>query len=311
MTYDEGLRLFKSANYRAAAEQFAAVTEADENNHQAWNALGICLSKLGEYENAGTCFDNAVMLAPDNPTYRKNQAGNEKKRQSRPALELDDDHKTTGDEIKKTPVDDLIWKGVKIVGGALFAFIIFCVLISIAIPHTPQSDQAAFNAGKATGEGIGDAYHATKSIVVKPTPSSDESAIYDAIFLDKGKEYFEIMSTGSDNIIRAASNEDYNGLKYYSSDTLSKIRVIKEDIDDLKVSSKIQPVFPGFISLLDKSETAYSLMNQGATYALSGDFNSANSKLQQATRQINELKGQMQEYNQLVETQIQQIKEQQ
>lgn len=99
MSYDEGMKLFKSGNYRAAAEQFATVTEADENNHKAWNALGICLSKIGEYEQAAVCFDNAVTLAPENATYLKNQAGNEKKRMiAEPDLELD-----VGPAVKSQP----------------------------------------------------------------------------------------------------------------------------------------------------------------------------------------------------------------
>lgn len=90
MSFDGGMALFKSAQYRAAAEQFALVTEEDENNHKAWNALGICLSKVGNYDQAATCFDNAVTLAPDNATYKKNRAGNEKKRVKDDDLELDD-----------------------------------------------------------------------------------------------------------------------------------------------------------------------------------------------------------------------------
>ena len=76
MTYDEGMSLFKTANYRAAAEQFADVTEADENNHKAWNALGICLSKTGQYDQADVCFENAVTLDPSNVTYKKNRDNN-------------------------------------------------------------------------------------------------------------------------------------------------------------------------------------------------------------------------------------------
>jgi hypothetical protein len=90
MTFDDGMRLFKSGDYSGAAHEFVGVTEKDENNHKAWNALGICLSKTGEYETAATCFENALAIAPDNATYKKNQVGNEKKRQAEPDLSLDD-----------------------------------------------------------------------------------------------------------------------------------------------------------------------------------------------------------------------------
>jgi len=88
MTYEEGLTHFKSGDYVMASEAFASVTELDENNHKAWNALGICLSKTGEYESAGTCFDNAVTLAPENITYKKNQAGNAERIQKGPLFEV-------------------------------------------------------------------------------------------------------------------------------------------------------------------------------------------------------------------------------
>jgi hypothetical protein len=91
MSFDEGMKLFKTSNYRAAAEQFASVTELDENNHKAWNALGICLSKTGEYESAATCFDNARAIVPENATYKKNQAGNAGKIQKEPDLELENE----------------------------------------------------------------------------------------------------------------------------------------------------------------------------------------------------------------------------
>lgn len=137
MSYDEGMKLFKTANYRAAAEQFAEVTEADENNHKAWNALGICLSKIGEYEQAAVCFDNAVTLAPENATYLKNQAGNEKKRMiAEPDLELDSSpspvqaarrqvtHRSTGSTLVK-----LVKYGV---GGVICLFVLLIGLVFVA-----------------------------------------------------------------------------------------------------------------------------------------------------------------------------------
>ncbi|MDX8550067.1 YIP1 family protein [Methanospirillum sp. J.3.6.1-F.2.7.3] len=72
MSFDEGLRLFKSANYKASSEQFAAITKTDENNHKAWNALGICLSKLGQFDDAFSCFEKALKLDPGNERYEKN-----------------------------------------------------------------------------------------------------------------------------------------------------------------------------------------------------------------------------------------------
>lgn len=79
MTFEEGIVLFKSGDYRAAVEQFLAVTELDKNHHKAWNALGICLSKTGQHEDAAECFENALTLSPNNEIYLKNKTRNESK----------------------------------------------------------------------------------------------------------------------------------------------------------------------------------------------------------------------------------------
>ena len=77
MTFQDGVTLFKSGDYSAAAEHFHQVTQENEKNHKAWNALGICLSKMGRYSDANTCFTYAIRLGPDNDTYKKNKRNNE------------------------------------------------------------------------------------------------------------------------------------------------------------------------------------------------------------------------------------------
>jgi len=76
MSFDEGMKLFRSGDVPGACEQFHQAVEQDENNHKAWNALGICLSKTGEHEDADTCFENALMLDPGNATYERNREKN-------------------------------------------------------------------------------------------------------------------------------------------------------------------------------------------------------------------------------------------
>ncbi|HWQ67062.1 MAG TPA: tetratricopeptide repeat protein [Methanospirillum sp.] len=74
--YQKGLRLFRSENYGEAIELFSAVVEADETHHKAWNALGVACTKVGRYEDAALCFENALSLAPDTETYIKNRDKN-------------------------------------------------------------------------------------------------------------------------------------------------------------------------------------------------------------------------------------------
>lgn len=123
-SFDEGMRLFKSADYQAASEQFLAAVGEDDQNHKAWNALGICLSKTAQYEDAGVCFDNAIALDPDNETYRKNKARNDKKRGVQPeeSLELDDEPA----QVKKTSTPSITsqYSPVQIAVGVVAVFIL-------------------------------------------------------------------------------------------------------------------------------------------------------------------------------------------
>ncbi len=79
MSFDDGIKAFKEGEYHQAAEYFVNVTELDSQNHKAWNALGICLSKMGDYEQASICFDNALLIAPNNETYERNKTKNKVK----------------------------------------------------------------------------------------------------------------------------------------------------------------------------------------------------------------------------------------
>ncbi|MCA1917282.1 MAG: tetratricopeptide repeat protein [Methanospirillum hungatei] len=52
---------------------FHSHLDEDENNAKVWNLLGICLTKLEQHEDAITCFENALILDPDNDTYIQNK----------------------------------------------------------------------------------------------------------------------------------------------------------------------------------------------------------------------------------------------
>ncbi len=76
MSFDDGMKAFKAGMYQQAAESFVSVTNNDDQNHKAWNALGICLSKIGDYEQATICFNNALLLSPNNNIYERNNEKN-------------------------------------------------------------------------------------------------------------------------------------------------------------------------------------------------------------------------------------------
>jgi len=73
MSLEQGYQYYKAGNFQKAAEVFHSLLEEDENNAKVWNLLGICLTKLGEHEDALTCFENALILDPDNDVYIQNK----------------------------------------------------------------------------------------------------------------------------------------------------------------------------------------------------------------------------------------------
>lgn len=134
MSFEEGMRLFRSGDIPGACDQFHQAVEQDENNHKAWNALGICLSKTGEYEDADTCFENALMLDPGNSTYERNREKNDTKRpvnwQVRPKQEPKAEPKpySVPAPVEK-PLYFYFLTAAKLLGGfLLFCFI--CVFVA-------------------------------------------------------------------------------------------------------------------------------------------------------------------------------------
>ncbi|MBN1167859.1 MAG: tetratricopeptide repeat protein [Methanospirillaceae archaeon] len=76
MTVRDGMEWYRACDYAKAAEEFFQVVDEDNTNPKAWNALGICLNKLGQYQNADTCFEKALLLDPTNKTFTKNRIMN-------------------------------------------------------------------------------------------------------------------------------------------------------------------------------------------------------------------------------------------
>ena len=92
MSYSAGMEAFRSGNYQAAADAFHAAIDADDQDHKAWNALGVVYTKTGEYEAADTCYENALTLAPGTAAYQRNQAKNRARWHPADVLDVDDGH---------------------------------------------------------------------------------------------------------------------------------------------------------------------------------------------------------------------------
>lgn len=133
--FRHGLSLFKSGKYQEASEIFHQIVNHDEEEHRAWNALGVCLSKTGDRENAKTCFENAHTLDPDNATYIKNLEKLTPKdkpiRKKTPKPITKPVPKKKG---QKRPITDYIMA----TGGFLvFLFVILLLIALIISPHAP------------------------------------------------------------------------------------------------------------------------------------------------------------------------------
>jgi Zn-dependent protease with chaperone function len=70
--FQNGMIEYKRGNIQKSREYFKQAIDVDDQNPKAWNALGIIFSKLGQNKDALTCFENARLLEPNNPTYQKN-----------------------------------------------------------------------------------------------------------------------------------------------------------------------------------------------------------------------------------------------
>ena len=71
--FQEGMKLYQKEEFVKAAEIFHQIVVDDGMNHRAWNAYGICLTRLGEYQAAHDCYENALMLEPGNMSYERNK----------------------------------------------------------------------------------------------------------------------------------------------------------------------------------------------------------------------------------------------
>jgi hypothetical protein len=75
----QAMQKYREGDFKSAIVFFQKDIEIDDQNPKVWNALGICYSKTGQYEEALNCFENALMLDPGNVTYEKNLQKNEQK----------------------------------------------------------------------------------------------------------------------------------------------------------------------------------------------------------------------------------------
>ena len=216
MSFDEGMRLFRSGDVPGACEQFHQAVEQDENNHKAWNALGICLSKTGEHEDADTCFENALMLDPGNSTYERNRERNDNKRpanwQVRPKQEAKSDPKPymVPAPVEK-PLSFYLLTAAKLLGGfLLFCFI--CVFIA-AFVFGMSGGATAKTKERVSGVPIQPTQQVTTAPVVVSPPSV---SLAEKNAAKKARDYLSVVHFSRLGLIRQL--EDFE--KFSHSDAV-------------------------------------------------------------------------------------------
>jgi hypothetical protein len=140
--FTRGLRAFRSGDYQAAVEYLSKAVEYDENDHRAWNALGTACAKVGRYADADLCYENAIILAPDNQMYRKNRNTNAKNLK-KPSLK---ERITSRSILDRSPFDkipfDIIPLDKKYViagaAGVLIILLISILTLTGVIFHAPS-----------------------------------------------------------------------------------------------------------------------------------------------------------------------------
>ncbi len=74
--YKKGIEAYRRGELQKASDLLMQVVEASEEDHRAWNALGVVLTKMGMHTDADVCFENALTLDPENEIYKRNREKN-------------------------------------------------------------------------------------------------------------------------------------------------------------------------------------------------------------------------------------------
>lgn len=75
--YKNGIEAYRRGELQKASDLLMQVVEASEEDHRAWNALGVVFTRMKKYEDAEVCFENALTLDPSNEVYMRNREKNQ------------------------------------------------------------------------------------------------------------------------------------------------------------------------------------------------------------------------------------------
>jgi len=72
-SFHKGLKAYRDGRYQEAVQLLYSAVSDNEENHKAWNALGVTFSKMGRVEEAVNCYENALKYDPGNTSYEQNR----------------------------------------------------------------------------------------------------------------------------------------------------------------------------------------------------------------------------------------------
>lgn len=136
--FSRGLRAFRSGDFQTAVELLSDAVEYDEQNDRAWNALGTACAKIGRYEDADLCFENALIISPDNPIYLKNRKTNSRHlKNPQPSHEF-----SKGGILDHIPLDKIPLDKPFLLAGIILTLIVvagFILVSAISFFTTPAA----------------------------------------------------------------------------------------------------------------------------------------------------------------------------
>ncbi len=121
-SFHEGLKAYRDGRYQEAIQLLYDAVAENERNHKAWNALGVTFSKLGRFEEALNCYENALKYDPGNLSYEQNRDQIVKKAFSRIA---------TPEPVPRTDVSVNYRKFI--IPGILLGFIVLLAIYVLVI----------------------------------------------------------------------------------------------------------------------------------------------------------------------------------